>query len=181
VTLTVCLVADISLIVMFLLNKKDVNIYKRYQHYEISLNRPLLLNMNQFKADSDRKLVVMGHYDFPFELRRKNGIYDEWGIDIQFDVSGSANKPYHFTRNNYVQSGFTEQLIELDTSGASAVKINLLRLNNVHSDKIKISVGRKYNIDAYEVQGWLSVFGVCMTIITAVVALPILLESRKNV
>lgn len=179
--LTLCLIADISLIVMYVLNKKDVNIYKRYQHYDISLNRPLLLDMNQFKADNDRKLVVMGHYDFPFELRRTNGIYDEWGIDIQFYVSGSTNKPYRFTRNNYVQSGFTEQLIELDTSGASAVKINLLRLNNVPSDKIKISVGREYNIDAYEVQGWLGVFGVCMTIITAIVALPILFNIRKNV
>jgi hypothetical protein len=181
VVLATCLIGDIFLIVGYVSKRKDVNISKRYQDYEISLNKPLLLSTNQFKADNDRKLVIMGHYDFPFALRRTNGVYDEWGLDIQFDVRGSENKRYRFSQNNYVQSGFTEQLIELDTGGASSLEIKLLRLNNVPSDKIKISVGRKYNIDAYEVEGWLEVFIVGMTILTGIVALTLLRNKRKDV
>lgn len=180
IVLAVLLTGDIYLIAVFLKNKQEISIGNNYKRYDLTLGKPLAINLKELPLKENRKLVVMGHYDFPFEVMRKEGRYEEWSIGVSFEARGIKAKKIDFNRD-YVQSGFSENLVEFDPQGVSSLYITLFRLDKVPSDKIQISMGSDYNIDAYTIDSLLPVYIAVLTVLSGIVGGGLLLIHRRKV
>ncbi len=160
--LVVFVVVDIFLITVYLACKKEQNIGESYKHYDLTLNKPLVIDLRELPIEEDRMLVVMGLYDFPryYDFPRHEGER----IEVLIEAYDTEEKMLSFNRNYEGYPIFHQKIAEFDPKDVSSLQVRLLRLDNVPSDKIQISVGSSYQTEAYAI---VSLCAVCITVVTA--------------
>ena len=176
---TILILLIVFFVVIFLVNKRDVYVSKSHKRYTLELNKPLNISISEFSKYDTRPLVIDGIFDFPFEIARHNGVYDEWSYQIQITQTGST-ETMEALNYSAVQSGFASQIYQFPTDGITSFTLLLNRLEKTGGNALSIKIGRDFDIDAGTVDELLFIVIVFLSILFAIYSLIIYIRIRRR-